>query len=48
MDEGYLNPDVNAYVDWIGRKMIRAHRGIAATPMNESDTLRCKVGRCTA
>ncbi|MGI6438474.1 MAG: hypothetical protein ACOX0D_10670 [Sphaerochaeta sp.] len=32
MDKGYLNPDINAYADMIGRKVIidqRARRGIA-------------------
>ncbi|MBK5261030.1 MAG: transposase [Peptostreptococcaceae bacterium] len=36
MDKGYLNPDINAYVDSIERKVIidqRAHRGVSALPM---------------
>jgi hypothetical protein len=43
MDKGYLNPDINAYADMIGRKVIidqRARRGIAPISPKLSDTRR--------
>jgi hypothetical protein len=46
MDKGYLNPDLNAYVNSIGRKVIidqRAHRSVAATPMSGNDALRYRA-----
>ncbi len=46
MDKGYLNPDINAYVNSIGRKVIidqRARRSVAATPMNKADALKYKA-----
>lgn len=46
MDKGYLNPDINAYADMIGRKVIidqRAHRSVAALAMEKADALRYKA-----
>jgi hypothetical protein len=43
MDKGYLNPDIDAYAQLIERKVIidqRAHRGVAAIPMEEATALR--------
>ena len=46
MDKGYLNPDINAYADKIGRKVIidqRAHRSVAALPMEKADAVRYRA-----
>ena len=46
MDKGYLNPDINAYADRIGRKVIidqRAHRSVAALAMEKADAVRYKA-----
>ena len=46
MEKGYLNPDINAYAESIERKVIidqRAHRGVAAIPMEEPTALRYKA-----
>ena len=46
MDKGYLNPDINAYADMIGRRVIidqRAHRSVAALPMEKADAVRYKA-----
>jgi hypothetical protein len=46
MDKGYLNPDINAYADMIGRKVIidqRAHMGIVPLPMEKPEAERYKA-----
>ncbi len=46
MDKGYINPDINAYADMIGRKVIidqRAHMGIAPLPMEKPEAERYKA-----
>jgi hypothetical protein len=45
MDKGYLNPDIDAYADSIGRRVIidqRAHRGVPAVPMDMATAQRYK------
>jgi len=46
MDKGYLNPDINAYADMIGRKVIidqRARRGVIPLPMDKPEAERYKA-----
>jgi len=46
MDKGYINPDINAYAEMIGRKVIidqRASRGIAPLPMDKPAAERYKA-----
>lgn len=46
MDKGYLNPDIDAYAESIGRRVIidqRAHRGVAAVPMDMATAQRYKA-----
>ncbi|MPN38952.1 hypothetical protein SDC9_186477 [bioreactor metagenome] len=46
MDKGYLNPDINAYADMIGRKVIidqRARRSVSAPPMDKPEAARYKA-----
>ena len=46
MDKGSLNPDINAYADMIGRKVIidqRAHRSVAALPMEKAYAARYRA-----
>lgn len=46
MDKGYLNPDINAYADMIGRKVIidqRARRSVSALPMDKPEAARYKA-----
>lgn len=46
MDKGYLNPDINAYADMIGRKVIidqRARKGICPLPMQKPEAARYKA-----
>lgn len=43
MDKGYLNPDIDAYADSIGRKVIidqRSRGGVAALPMEDAVAVR--------
>jgi len=46
MDKGYLNPDINAYADMIGRKAIidqRARGSVSAPPMDKPEAARYKA-----
>jgi len=46
MDKGYLNPDIDAYAESIGREVIidqRAHRSVAAVPMEDAAAVRYKA-----
>ncbi|HAP56940.1 MAG TPA: hypothetical protein DCR02_03935 [Sphaerochaeta sp.] len=46
MDKGYLNPDINAYADMIGRKAIidqRARGSVAPLPMGKPEAARYKA-----
>jgi len=46
MDKGYLNPDINAYADLIGRKVIidqRARGSVSAPPMDKPEAARYKA-----
>ncbi len=46
MDKGYLNPDIRAYADMIGRKVIidqRAIRSVATLPMGKPEAARYKA-----
>lgn len=46
MDKGYVNPDIDAYAELIGRKVIidqRTYKGVVAIPMGKTNALRYKA-----